>query len=70
MNWRLINDEAKSGAYVLLWAKGWEPGAMGMWNSKTQSWDDGDFHHDMGDFTHWMPFPSPPMPQKPAAWSE
>lgn len=31
---------------------------LGFWNG--HSWDDGDFHDDMGEMTHWMPLPELP----------
>ena len=59
--WQPINTAPMDGSAVLLWPwNGMVAGdaRMGSWNG--YSWDDGDFHDDMGDMTHWMPLPSPP----------
>lgn len=31
---------------------------IGFWNG--HSWDDGDFHDDLGVMSHWMPLPEAP----------
>jgi hypothetical protein len=32
---------------------------IAFWNGR--SWDDGDYHDDLGEMTHWMPLPEPPI---------
>lgn len=31
---------------------------IGFWNGR--SWDDGDFHDDLGDMEYWLPLPKIP----------
>lgn len=65
MNWQKIETAPKGdGIYpvldpikILVW-----DGAyiyIAFWNGI--SWDDGDFFNDLGEMTHWMPLPPPPI---------
>lgn len=66
-DWRPIETAPKTGGGNLL---GFEAGPrillahsgggidIGFWNGR--SWDDGDWHDDMGEFTHWAPLPDLP----------
>lgn len=69
MDWKPIKTAPKgsgryplSGSPILLLTNG-DSIYMGFWNGI--SWDDGDFHNNMGDMTHWMPLPG--LPEQGAA---
>ena len=54
--WQPIETAPKDGTVILLWNDRCE---LAFWNGR--SWDDGDFHDDLGHgFTHWQPLPTPP----------
>lgn len=57
-DWRPIETAPKDGTWVILGDK--ERVVMGFWGSYG-TWDDGDFHDDLGEFTHWQPLPEPPQ---------
>lgn len=48
----------ETGPEILLWDG--EYVRLGFWNGR--SWDDGDYHADLGEMTHWMPLPPAPQP--------
>lgn len=68
VEWRLIETAPKEGRgkgiftgtrgpEILLAQKGGHI-TIGFWNGR--SWDDGDWHDDMGEFDYWMPLPELP----------
>ena len=51
-----IETAPRDGTWLLLWDGAF---VLGFWSSKG-TWDDGGFHDDMSEITHWMPLPPPP----------
>ncbi len=57
--WQPIETAPRDGRTILAW------GALTgvwivFWNQRISSWDDGDYHDNVSQLTHWTRIPEPP----------